>query len=92
MNRTNMLKAVCGLMALLVFMPAFAESDSVDAFKELDTNRDGYISNQEATGETELLSDWKNVDKNSDGQLEMSEFSAFEELNAYDDFDEIISD
>lgn len=92
MNRFDLVKTICGLSALLVFTPVFAESDSSDSFKQLDVNRDGYISTYEAKGETELLSDWKNVDQNSDGRLEMSEFSAFEEVKAYDDFDKIISD
>lgn len=54
------------------------ETESQQMFNKLDTNKDGTISMQEATGQKELLSDWAKVDKNQDGKLEYSEFSAFE--------------
>lgn len=82
MNKYSLFKTVCGLTALLVFSPVFAESESSDAFKQLDVNGDGYISTEEAAGNSELLNQWANVDKNSDGQIEMSEFSAFEEQSS----------
>lgn len=92
MNRFAVVKTVCGLSALLIFAPVFADSDMSDTFKQLDVNGDGYISNSEASGDSELLGQWSSADQNSDGVIEMSEFSAFEESSAPYNFDEVISD
>jgi len=54
------------------------ESDIQTRFNKLDTNKDGKISLEEATGQNDLLGDWSSIDKNKDLELEYSEFSAFE--------------
>lgn len=94
MKRFGLVKTVCGLSALLVFSPLFADSDLSDKFNQLDVNGDGYISSGEAADQSELLRQWANVDQNADGQIEMSEFSAFEGLSEsdYNDFNEVIPD
>jgi len=50
-----------------------------DMFNKLDTNHDGYISQDEARSDRDLAKDWKSADTNKDGKLDESEFSAFEE-------------
>jgi hypothetical protein len=50
--------------------------------QDLDTDGDGYISSQEvqAHEKADLLTEnWQQVDANQDGQVDISEFSAFEE-------------
>ena len=47
-------------------------------FEAIDTNGDGYISEQEAQAQQRLLDSWGDVDLNSDGKIDQSEFSAFE--------------
>jgi Ca2+-binding EF-hand superfamily protein len=49
-----------------------------ELFKSLDTNKDGYISQQEAKANPKLAKQWDSADANSDGKIEESEFSAFE--------------
>jgi Ca2+-binding EF-hand superfamily protein len=58
------------------------EPNQKDQFQIMDRNNDGAITLQEATGSIELLKNWVYVDHNVNGQIEMSEFSAFEEMQA----------
>jgi sporulation protein YlmC with PRC-barrel domain len=48
------------------------------SFQELDTNSDGYLSQQEAESDQQLADNWKKADQNNDNQIDRSEFSAFE--------------
>lgn len=57
--------------------PLIAESDT-DNFKKLDTDRDNYISEEEARGNAALRDRWSEVDENQDGRVDTTEFSAFE--------------
>jgi Ca2+-binding EF-hand superfamily protein/sporulation protein YlmC with PRC-barrel domain len=47
------------------------------SFEELDTDRDGRISRQEARSLRSLDRQWQSLDTDRDGQLNRSEFSAF---------------
>ena len=47
-------------------------------FEALDTDGDGYISNEEAGAREDLTKRWQAIDKNTDNQLDITEFSAFE--------------
>ena len=47
-------------------------------FDAIDTDGDGYISEQEAQLQQRLLDSWEDVDLNSDGKVDHTEFSAFE--------------
>jgi hypothetical protein len=53
-------------------------AQSQETFSQLDANKDGYISVQEAEGNKELAMQWGKLDQNNDDQLDQSEFSAFE--------------
>lgn len=50
----------------------------IASFESLDTDGDGYISEQEAQAHDALANSWQDVDVNSDNQLDQAEFSAFE--------------
>jgi len=54
-------------------------SSTQATFNKLDTNQDGYLSQDEAKENIELSKAWSDADLNKDGRLEESEFSAFEE-------------
>jgi len=47
-------------------------------YQELDENKDGYISNDEAQNMPELAGQWIVSDTNEDGRLDKSEFALFE--------------
>lgn len=51
-------------------------------FNVLDTNGDGFISEQEAKAQQQLLEEWKKADLNSDGKIDQSEFSVFDTENS----------
>lgn len=48
------------------------------AYKELDTNKDGMISQVEGQSMQGLTDHWSNLDVNMDGQLDKAEFAKFE--------------
>lgn len=47
-------------------------------FSELDSNQDGFISQEEASSSQKLSSNFNRLDQNSDQKIDHSEFSAFE--------------
>lgn len=72
----NLKKSIfCFLFASLLAGAAFAQSDSSsdEAFAELDTNSDGKISVEEATG-TWLASTFNVLDVNQDGVVSKAEY------------------
>jgi hypothetical protein len=76
------MKITSFMMVAAVMFPltvaAGDKSTTQDSFNKLDQNKDGYISQQEAKENKNLIEQWESVDADADGQLEMSEFSAFE--------------
>ena len=64
--------AVAGSAFLLGAMAQAATS-----FESLDTNKDGQISVQEATGNDDLFVAFKRLDTNKDGLLSKEEFAAY---------------
>lgn len=51
-------------------------------FTEMDRNRDGYLTREEAREHATLDDNWDKADANRDGRLSESEFSAFEDSDA----------
>lgn len=49
-----------------------------DLFKQLDDDRDGLVSRQEAQAESSLAAGWSQYDRNGDDSLDAQEFSRFE--------------
>ena len=47
-------------------------------YHQLDNNKDGLISNEEAQEMPELAGQWLAVDSNEDGKIDRSEFALFE--------------
>lgn len=74
--RNALIVAVVALLPMSV-MGAGAKSAQA-MFNKLDTNQDGYISQDEAKADTQLSKNWSDADLNKDGKVEESEFSAFE--------------
>lgn len=48
------------------------------AFKDLDTDQDGFINAIEATNDSTLMEKWAATDANADRKIDRSEFSKFE--------------
>jgi Ca2+-binding EF-hand superfamily protein len=70
-------------MAVLVCLTTVANAGDQDnqqqmRFKNLDQDKNGYISQYEARDKHRVFYYYPKADKNSDGHLDMSEFSAFE--------------
>jgi hypothetical protein len=76
------MKITSFFIAVAVVVPlsvsAGEKSTTKESFNKLDKDQNGYISQQEAKDNKQLLEQWDSVDADADGQLEMSEFSAFE--------------
>ena len=56
-----------------------AEEVKSDLFKQLDQDRNGQISEEEAQAESTLAESWSEFDHDVDGGLDAQEFSAFEQ-------------
>ena len=69
--------SMTALLAALLVSPLSAE-DNTEAFKKLDTNGDGFISEYEALEHADLPEVFEESDENSDGQLDSIEFSKLE--------------
>ena len=48
--------------------------DRPEAFRKLDTDRDGYISRQEAAAQPEVAANFDKADRDRDGRLSPEEF------------------
>jgi hypothetical protein len=66
---------VASAMALACGM-AYAKDDKDEhkGFNDMDKNADGFITREEAKGNTELLGKWKEADSNNDGKLSRAEY------------------
>jgi len=81
LKATKMIVGVFGLS--FIASAAFAgDGHSASAFEMIDKDGDGAISMQEAETSQGLSESWKTLDKDENGNLDVSEFSAFEETAA----------
>lgn len=65
-------------LALVAGTAVQAEDTTKSLFQTLDSDANGYISNEEAAANPELHARWQELDADKNNQLDMSEFSAFE--------------
>lgn len=57
-----------------------ADADAFEyGFNDIDRDKDGFISQEEAREHESLAEDWESADADRDGKLSESEFSAFED-------------
>ena len=54
------------------------QGTQVEGLQSLDTDHDGYISQEEAMNNQDLVNRWGELDTNADGQLDEEEFARFE--------------
>jgi len=86
MNIKSFLVVTAVIFPLGVF--AGDKSTTETTFKSLDTDKDGYISKQEAEANKNLVTNFKKIDADTDGKLEMSEISAFEAAEGFTPMEE----
>ncbi len=65
-------------IALLVSGVSVAASNGL--YNDLDVDKDGAISHEEATALPGLSSKWTELDTNADGKLDKAEFAKLEEV------------
>lgn len=70
------------VLAMLLLIPVAGVSGLATSasFEQLDANKDGQVSADEAGKDLELTKMWSTVDTNQDGAIDRTEFSAFENL------------
>lgn len=68
--------ALAGTAAVLIV--ACAPVRYGNSFQVLDTDQDGYISQEEAQGRSDVAVNWRRIDRDESGQLDVVEFAAFE--------------
>jgi Ca2+-binding EF-hand superfamily protein len=65
------------LLGALLALPVSAD-DNTEAFKKLDVNGDGFITETEALAHAELPDVFGEADENGDNQLDLNEFAVLE--------------
>lgn len=65
-------------MLAIIITSVVSFNVSAGNYYQLDKNKDGYISNDEAQNMPELAGQWSAVDSNQDGKIDQSEFASFE--------------
>lgn len=65
-------------LPLLVATSAYAGARAEMSFEQLDTNKDGQLSAEEASYNLPLSKMWNKVDQDGSGAVDKAEFSAFE--------------
>ena len=71
MNRKSVITAL-SLLAGSAF--GVAQAANIPSFDELDTNGDGYLTQEEVSVSEEVTAQFSTVDANQDGQLDQSEY------------------
>lgn len=69
------------VLPILLTLGIFSTVNAKDApvtFDQLDDDKNGYLSQSEASQRQDLKEKWAMADKDADGKLDISEFSAFE--------------
>lgn len=57
-----------------------ADADAFEyGFNDIDRDKDGFISQEEAREHESLVEEWESADANRDGKVSEAEFSAFED-------------
>ena len=74
--------ALAGTAAVLIV--ACAPVRYGNSFQVLDTDQDGYISQEEAQGRSDVAVNWRRIDRDESGQLDVVEFAAFERARGVD--------
>lgn len=64
--------AVCGLAN------AADEGQAIPAFRDLDTNKDGFVNTAEAKAWSDLTVMFEHIDMNQDGKLDKAEYAALQ--------------
>jgi len=78
MIKTTFIMALTACFVATTAMAAEASMEREKRFNQLDTNKNGHISQYEAKDKHRVFYYYQKADKNDDGHLDKSEFSAFE--------------
>lgn len=72
------------LLLAIALLPAAALAEYAATFEDIDSDRNGYISAEEAKAREALAADFALVDADKDGKVNIDEFVAFESAGRYE--------
>lgn len=75
-----MFKKITLVALVLIFSGATVAAEQ-SLYSKIDADKDGSISQQEASTFTVLSEQWDELDANADGVLDQAEFAKFETIN-----------
>jgi Ca2+-binding EF-hand superfamily protein len=75
MKRTIIALVLCAVSGLAI---AADDSQAAPAFRDLDTDKDGFVNKKEAMAWSDLTAVFEHVDMNQDGKLDKSEYAALQ--------------
>lgn len=86
--KTTLVVSMAVVLGLSTGVVAAAEKEAAPSYDQkftwYDKDKNGAISQQEASIRTDFMEKWNKLDGNGDGSVDLAEFSAFEEANKSD--------
>ena len=77
MNRNSLVLALLSIMAVYGCAQSTKDNGPVLTFEELDGNKNGYITADEAKASNRIANAFKEIDSNGDGNVTITEFQVF---------------
>lgn len=69
------------IVALALLFSGVSMAGEKSLYQDLDANKDGLITQTEASASPKLNEKWKEIDANADGMIDKAEFAKFEMIS-----------